>query len=162
PSRYAIPFTLFGVLAAASAAGTLIARRQFTQPVIQTIAVISVLASLQLLLANRHFFERVFRDPPSFDSRFIVMSGPTELAVDRDSNPYRPGSPMFRALMADQSFFSCYESLQVKRTADADHPLVYGENGATASNVRFSPNRIEFDAVAGPAASRIFLNQNFA
>jgi hypothetical protein len=162
PSRYAIPFTLFGVLAAAAAAQAVLGRRQLSRPVVWTIAVICAVGSLQLLVLNRHFFNRVFRDAPAFDTTFHFMSGPAELAVDRDSNPYRPGSPMLRALMADQSFFSCYESLQVKRTADSGHPLVYGENGTAVTGVKFSPNRIEFDATGGSAPARIFLNQNFA
>ena len=162
PSRYAIPFTVFGAIAAASAAQAIVSRRPLTRPVARTLAVICVIGSLQLLVLNRHFFERVFRETPAFDTAFHFMSGRAELAIDRDSNPYRPGSPMLSALMTDRSFFSCYESLQVKRTADADRPLVYGEGDARVSNVRFSPNRIEFDATAGPPASRVFLNQNFA
>jgi hypothetical protein len=162
PSRYAIPFTLFGALAAATATQAIAAHRQLSRPVARTITVICALGVLQLLVLNRHFFDRVFREAPAFDTTFHVMSGPAELAVDRDSNPYRPGSPMLRALMADQSFFSCYESLQLKRTADGGHPLVYGENGASVSGVKFSPNRIEFDAASGSGPSRVFLNQNFA
>ena len=68
---------------------------------------------------------------------------------------------MLGALMSNRSFFNCYESLQLKRTADSDRPIVYGDT-AQISNVRFSPNRVEFDAAAGATASRVFLNQNFA
>ena len=31
---------------------------------------------------NRHFFERVFREAPTFDTAFHFMSGPAELAID--------------------------------------------------------------------------------
>jgi hypothetical protein len=162
PSRYAIPFTLFGTLAAGSAIGELMSRRRLTTPVARTIAAICILGSLHLVVRNRHFFERVFRDAPGFSANFELLSGPSDLAIDRDSNPYRPGSPMLRALMADQSFFSCYESLQVKRTADGDHPLVYADGDVTVSDVRFSPNEVSFSAVSGSAPSRVYLNQNFA
>jgi hypothetical protein len=162
PSRYAIPFTVFGTLAAASAAQVIIAGRQLARPVVRTITVICMLGSLQLVVMNRHFFDRVFREPPSFAVTFERMSGPSDLAIDRDSNPYRLGSPMLRSLMSDQSFFNCYESLQLKRTADSEHPLVYAEGGASVSNIRFSPNKVDFDASGGVAESRIYLNQNFA
>jgi hypothetical protein len=162
PSRYSIPFVVFGAIAIGSLAHAFTERKTLSRPVSRTIAVICAVAALQLIVMNRNFFVRVFRDAPSFDTTFRWMSGPTELAVDRESNPYHPGSPMLRALMSDRSFFNCYESLQLKRTADGDHPLVYSEGNAQISNVRFSPNRIEFDATAGLTASRVFLNQNFA
>jgi hypothetical protein len=162
PSRYAIPFTVFGALAAAAAAQAGLAGRRLTRPIGRTVTVICAVASLQLIVMNRQFFDRVFREAPSFATAFPFMSGPAELAIDRDANPYRSGSPMLRALMSDQSFFSCYESLQLKRTADGDHPLVYADGGASVSNVRFSPNEVAFDASGGPTASRIYLNQNFA
>ena len=162
PSRYAIPFTMFGVLAAAAAVQSALGGRQLTRPIVRTVAVICGVASLQLIVVNRQFFNRVFREAPSFATGFSLMSGPAELAIDRDSNPYRSGSPMLRALMADKTFLSCYESLQLKRTADGDHPLVYAEGGAGVSNIRFTPNRVEFDVAGGPAASRVYVNQNFA
>ncbi len=162
PSRYAIPFTVFGALAAAAAAQNGLAGRQLTRPIVRAVAAVCGIGALQIIVMNRQFFDRVFREPPTFTTTFASMSGPAELTVDRDSNPYRPGSPMLRALMSDQSFFNCYESLQVKRTADTDHPLVYAEGGASVSNVKFSPNEVSFDASGGPIASRVYLNQNFA
>ncbi|MGH9386800.1 MAG: hypothetical protein ACRD2N_21220 [Vicinamibacterales bacterium] len=162
PSRYTILFVVFATLTVGSVARSLIERRALGRFVARTVTVICVLAALHLIVTNRNFFVRVFRDAPSFDPTFRVMSGPAELVIDRDSNPYQPGSPMLRALMSDQSFFSCYESLQLGRTADSDRPLVYSEGNALISNVRFSPNRIEFDASAGLTASPLFLNQNFA
>lgn len=162
PSRYTIPFVIFGVLTVGAVAQSYVQRATLSRSQSRALMVVCAVAALQLLVVNRNLFVRVFREVPAFSTTFRVMGGPDHIAIDRDSNPYHPGSPMLGALMANRSFFSCYESLQLKRTADSDHPLVYTDGTAQISNVRFSPNRVAFDAAGGSSASRVFLNENFA
>ena len=69
---------------------------------------------------------------------------------------------MLRALARNVSFYNCYESLQLRRTAAADRPLVDADGGATVSNVSFTPNRVEFAVIAGREPARVHFNQNFA
>ena len=82
--------------------------------------------------------------------------------TDRESDPYRSGSPMFRALMSGQSFYRCYEVMQLIHTADGNRPLVSAEEPARLFTTTFSPNRVQFSVTGGSQPSRVRLNQNFA
>ena len=60
------------------------------------------------------------------------MQGPTQLVTDSMTNAYRGSSPMLRVLMNDQSFYHCYESLQLKHTSNAEQPLIVSDGQAQA------------------------------
>ena len=159
PSRYTIPFVLFGVMTAAWVWRQLEAD-QLNRRVRSFVIIVCVLAAGDLLMQTRAQFEDVFSQSP-LRQTFRPFGGPDAISIDRDSNPYGPNSPMFRALMNDQSFYRCYESLQLVHTADADHPLIFTDGGSTIFETIFSPNRIEFTVLGGTEPSSVFLNQNY-
>ena len=93
------------------------------------------------------------------------MSGPRQITTLADASPYTPGSPMLRALMEDQSFFTCYESLQLARGAGAGSPAgVRRQSAASAvGDLDFSPNELTLRCQGrAPADARVILNQNWA
>ena len=90
------------------------------------------------------------------------MAGPREIATDQLTNAYTPGSPMLRALVENRAFFHCYESLQVHRAADPDRALVSVQGPARVSDVRFTPNRVEFNVFGGNEPAKVLLNYNWA
>jgi hypothetical protein len=161
PSRYTIAVVLFGVVTAGWAFKAATMETAFTPRLKALIAVISVLATADLTLANRRHLRGTFGQAP-IPTEFRWLKGPRTLEVDRISDPYRPGSPMFRALMSNQSFFNCYEVMRLTQVADADHPLVSGGAGMKIFSTRFSPNRVEFAVANGSEPARAVLNENFA
>jgi hypothetical protein len=65
--------------------------------------------------------------------------------------------------MANRSFYSCYESLQVARGAGPDRPPVFDANpSARVEALDFSPNRLTFSVRDGRDDARVVLNQNWA
>jgi hypothetical protein len=161
PSRYSIAFVLCGAATAGwalRAAGLDAITSKRTR---LFVAVICIAAAMHLIARNRVLLANVFSQPP-LAATFKPMAGPTQLVTDADTNPYTDGSPMFTALMNDRSFYSCYESLQLKHTATAEHPLVFSDGRAQIGDTTFSPNRIEFTVVGGSEPARVSLNQNYA
>ncbi len=160
PSRYTIPFVLCASLAVAWAVRALDAdalagrARAF-------VSVLCIVAAIHLIATNRLLLQNVFSQPPATRS-FQWMQGPKQIETDSVTNAYIAGSPMLTALLNDQSFFNCYESLQLKRTADAEHPLIFSDNKASLVDSSFTPNRIDFTVVGGSEPSRLSLNQNYA
>ncbi len=161
PSRYTIAAVLFGVatlgwvLQALEADGTIGARsRAF-------VAIVCVLAGLDLFLTNSAQFARVFSIAP-VSKGFALLRGPQRVEVDATSSPYTTDSPVFRSLMNNRAFYQCYEPLQTKRTSTPDGPLVQASGDARVFDFVFSPNRVEFTVAAGRDASEVRLNQNFA
>lgn len=160
PSRYSIAFVLcaaisIGWAARALAVDTLPGRARLF------VALVCVAASLHLVARNRVLFTNVFSEPPAAVS-FKPMQGPTQLVTDSLTNAYRGSSPMFRVMMNDQSFYHCYESLQLKHTSDPEHPLVFTDGQAKLTESTFTPNRIDFTVIGGGEPSRVSLNQNYA
>jgi hypothetical protein len=161
PSRYSIAFVLCGAATAGwalRAAGLDAITSQRTRAFV---AVICIAASAHLIANNRVLLANVFSQPP-LTANFKPLAGPRQLVTDSESNAYKDGSPMFTSLMNDRSFYSCYESLQLRHTATAEHPLVSSDGRAQIGETIFSPNRIEFTAVGGAEESRVSLNQNYA
>ena len=158
PSRYTIPFVLFGVLTVAWV-WRQIETDQLNRRVRSFVVVVCVLAAGDLLIGNRTQFNNVFSEPP-LQQTFRPLGGPNAIAIDRDSSPYDP--PMFRGLMNDLPSYDCYEPLQLVRTADADHPLIFTDGRSTIFETVFSPNRIEFTVLGGTEPSSVFLNENYA
>lgn len=160
PSRYSIPFVLCSALSIAWCVGALGVdalrgrARWF-------VAAICMAATFHLIATNRQMFVNVFSEPPLATS-FKPMQGPTQLVTDSLTNAYRGSSPMFRVMMNDQSFYHCYESLQLKHTSDPDHPLVVSDGKSQLVETSFSPNRVDFTVIGGTEPSRISLNQNYA
>ena len=161
PSRYSIVFVLCGATTVGWAlrAINLDAVRSPRARVL--IAVVCVLASAHLISRNRVLLAQAFSQPPMAVT-FKPLAGPRQLVTDAESNAYTAGSPMFTALMHDRSFYYCYESLQLKHSANAESPLVYSEGTAKVTETTFSPNRIDFTVLGGSEPSRVALNQNYA
>jgi hypothetical protein len=161
PSRYSIAFVLCAAATVGWAARALALDTAPSARARVFIALVCLAASAHLIARNRTLLTNVFSEPP-LAAGFKPMRGPTVLQTDAESNAYRGGSPMFTALMNDRSFYYCYESLQLRHTADAEHPVVFTDGTATLGETVFTPNRIEFTVVGGSAPSRVTLNQNFA
>jgi len=162
PSRYTIPFLLFATMTAGWALASATSLSIFTNRYARAaVALVCILASAHLISVNRRLFSNVFAQAP-FDTTFHRMSGPHAIVTDWESSPYTPGAPMLRALMDDRSFFYCYESLQLARTAVADGGPVIADDKSHIVSTMFTPNRIEFKVLGGPEPSRLSLNQNWS
>lgn len=161
PSRYNIAFVLTGALTAGWALRAMSADAAAAKPLRVFIAMICLLAAFDLIATNRALFKNVFSEPP-LAATFKPMAGPSRLELSEETNAYRGGSPMFTALMNDKTFFPCYESLQLRRTATPEHPLVFADGNAQISDTVFTPNVIEFSVVGGSQPARVSLNQNYS
>jgi hypothetical protein len=163
PSRYSIPFVLFGAIAAAMAAKHALATPLLSRRGARSlVAIVCLLAGAHLMHVNRQLFMQVFDQEAAFDTTFHWMRAPQAISTDGDSSPYAPGSPMFRALMEDRAFYGCYESLQLIHTSNAaDPPIVADENSEIVRRA-LTPNRFEFGVLGSAKASRISLNQNWS
>lgn len=160
PSRYTIAFVLFGVATAGWAVRALIGETTPIGRLRGFLAIVCALASADLIVQNRAQLERVF-SLPALEQGLKPMAGVSVLGVDATSSPYTTDSPMFRSLMSDRAFFNCYESLQTRKVATADGPLVETDGRSKLFDVSFSPNRIQFSVAGGREPSAVSLNQNF-
>ena len=162
PSRYTIPFLQFGALTLGFAFSTVELRYRIGAIQRVVIGVVAIAVSAQLIATNRWNLKDVFTLTP-FATGFSWRAGPRQIGVEADASPYTPDSPMLRALMANRSFFACYESLQLARGAVADRPPVFDANEASrVGSVEFTPNQLTFTLEAAPHASTVVLNQNWA
>jgi hypothetical protein len=161
PSRYTIAFILFAAVTIGWAVRALTAEMELTGRMKTLVAIVCLLASLDLMARNRTKFEGVFSLPP-LDGTFRLLKGPTAIVTDGDSRSSRPNSPMLRGLMSDRAFYNCYESLQLIRTSDSKNPLLFTDGKSKLFGTTFSPNRIEFAVAGGNEPSRILFNQNYA
>ncbi len=162
PSRYTIAFLQFAALTLAWAFHSIVVRYGFPKAARIAVGVASLAASAHLISVNHANLKNVFVETP-FDTSFHWMTGPRQIATDAESNPYTSGSPMLKALMADRSFYSCYEALQLARGADPSRPQVFdGNPSERVTDVEFSPNRFTFAVQDGQDAARVVLNQNWA
>ena len=161
PSRYTIPFLQFAALTLGWAIAGVMARHGLGQTARAGIAVVALAASVHLIVVNRWNFENVFSEAP-FDTTFRWMAGPSEIATDQETSPYLPGSQMLRALVEHRAFYHCYESLQLLRASQSDKPRLFVEGTARISDVRFTPNRIEFNVFGGPEPAKLLLNYNWS
>jgi len=159
PSRLTIDALLFGVLAAAMAIRARVDRLGSTPVSRAALVVMCAVGVVQLVVVNRAHFRDKFSGPP-LQQHFRVLKGTGTLSRDF-VNPYLANAPMLHALMNDQAVMWCYEVIQLKRGADAERPLVWVDGPAAVSSVAFTPNRVEFSAVGGPTAARVFLNENY-
>jgi len=159
PSRFTIGFVLF-------AAGTIAWTWRTLAPAVPRpaatfVALVCVLATVQLAYQNRGYFSGTFAIAP-LDRGFRAMGGPRVLVTDAAANPYTPNAPMLRSLMNDRAFYNCYESFQLVHTALPDGPLVSTTGDARISDTSFTPNRVDFSVVGGREPATIVLNQNYA
>ena len=161
PSRYTIPFLQFAALTLAWAMRSALATHGLaTIPkIVMTAAALG--ASAHVIVMNQWNLKGVFTEPP-FDTTFRWMAGPHQITTDTESSPYTKGSPMLRALMANRSFYNCYESLQLARGAGPGPPVLDANAPSRVSAVEFTPNRLTFTVEDGPQDARIILNQNWA
>jgi hypothetical protein len=160
PSRYTVAFALFAVATIGWVAKSVAVETALIGAPRMFVGVVCTMAALQLLVQNRTQFSGVFAVEP-LDHGFQLLAGRDNLATDRVTSPHGSNSPMLRALMDGKSFYNCYESLQLRRTADASHPIIFGDGHSKIFGTKFSPNRIKFSAVAGREPSQILLNQNY-
>jgi hypothetical protein len=160
PSRYTIPFVLFGVASAAAALRALEGRIVWTRMRQLAATAVCAIAVLQLIVVNRAHFRTSFQAPPLEEGFRARASG----QLDRDTfvNPYEGSAPMLRALMADRAVGWCYEALQLKRGADDHRPLLWTIGPSEVALTSFTPNRIGFAVVGGDAPTKVFLNQNYS
>jgi hypothetical protein len=161
PSRFTMTFPVLGagcigwVLAASNVSGANAAARRL-------IAAVCLLGAADLCVQNRRpLYEALVGATLSVNDRASSASSAPPV-LDQNPDPFSPISPMYRALLANRTFFHCYEPLQSRRVANPDEPLIVVNGRAAVSNVTFSPNRIEFDAAANNAVSEVMLNQNMA
>jgi len=161
PSRYTMPFVLFGAAAAAVALSELERRLVWTRT--RRIAAFAVCAVgvLQLVVVNRAHFTKTFTMPP-LDQAFRVARGTGNLDRETFVNPYEPNAPMLRALMADRAVAWCYEALQLKRGADDHRPFMWTMGDSEVSSISFTPNRVGFAVVGSGRPTKVFLNQNYS
>jgi hypothetical protein len=124
-------------------------------------AVLCLLASADIVMRNSRMLGGAFNDDP-VNAGFHLLGGPRTLVTDADSKPSRWGSPMLRTLMKGESFFQCYEAMELDRRADVTHPLIWQSGDAKILGTEFSPNRVGFTVLGAPEPSRVRLNQNFA
>lgn len=160
PSRYTIVFVLFGTAGAAwmlREAGI----DRMTPAGRTLVGWLCVLAIIDIVVTNRQQLRGTWTLAP-LEQTFAFGGGVNMLTVDPETNPYGPDSPMLRSLMRSHTFYNCYESLQTKRVATPDEPLVGVSGGARVSDVVFTPNRVEFSVASGPVMSEISLNQNLS
>ncbi|MEQ1727343.1 MAG: hypothetical protein ABL982_03100 [Vicinamibacterales bacterium] len=163
PSRYTLAFVLFGSATAGWAWSAAAGEVRLTRPASVLLALIASVAALDVAVQTREQFPGVFSRAP-LTRGFRIGGGPTSpLPVDTTTNAYSADSPMLHGLMTDSGFWRCYESLQLRRTATPDHPLIEADgNGSRVFDVRFTPNRIDFSLTAGRDATVVRLNQNAA
>jgi hypothetical protein len=125
------------------------------------VTVLCLLASADIVMRNRRMLAGAFEQEP-LDASFHLLGGPRTLVTDADSIPFSSGSPMLRTLMKGESFFRCYEAMELARSADVTHPLIWLKGDGRIFTTEFSPNRIDFSMSGGREPSRVRLNQNFA
>lgn len=160
PSRYTFVAVLLGAATAGWALHAIGVETALGPRARLFVATVCLLGTMDLFVRNSAQLEGSFRYEP-FDMRFHVLDGPRTLDTDYNSDPYRSGSPMFRALMHDRSFYQCYEGLQLTHTADATHPLVFSDGDTKIFATTFTPNRVEFTVAVGYESAKVFLNQNW-
>jgi hypothetical protein len=160
PSRYTIVAVLSAVMTVAWAARALDLEALVPRARI-AVTVLCLLGSADLVVRNRLMLGGAFAQDP-VDASFHLLGGPKTLVTDADSKPFQWGSPMLRTLMKGESFFRCYEVMQLALNADTTHPLIWLDGDAKIFTTRFSPNRIQFSVSGGRGPSRVRLNQNFA
>ena len=162
PSRYTIPFLQFAALTVAWMFRSIVLRHGLSPPARLAIAVVALGASAHLMYVNQWNLRSVFTETP-FDTSFHWMAGPRQIESIADESPYAPGSPMLRALMADRSFFTCYESLQLAHGSGPNVPQVFDANpGHRVGGLDVTPNELTFNVVEGASEARVILNQNWA
>ena len=160
PSRYTIVAALSAVLTVAWTAKTLDLESLVPKARI-AVTMLCLLATADLVVRNRFLLGGAFTQDP-VDASFHWLGGPETLVTDADSRAALGGAPMFRTLMKGESFYRCYEVMQLARKADTTHPLIWLDGDAKIFTTRFSPNRIQFSVSGGREPSRVRLNQNFA
>ena len=162
PSRYTLPFLQFAALTVAWMFRSIVLRHGVSPPARMAITVVALGASAHLIYVNQWNLRGVFTERP-FDTSFHWMAGPRQIESIADESPYAPGSPMLRALMADRSFFTCYESLQLAHGSGPNRPQVFDANpGDRVAGLDVTPNELTFTVVGGSSDARVILNQNWA
>lgn len=160
PSRYTIVAVLSAVMTVAWAARTLDLEALVPRARV-AVTVLCLLASADIVMRNSRLLGGGFALDP-VDGSFHLLGGPRTFVTDADSKPNQSDSPMLRALMKGESFFQCYEAMELRRHADVTHPLIWQDGDAKIFWTKFSPNRIDFSMVGGRQSSRVRLNQNFS
>jgi hypothetical protein len=160
PSRFTIVTVLSATMTVAWAARTLDLEALVPRARV-AVTVLCLLATADIVVRNGRLLGGGFELEP-VEASFHLFGGPTTLVTDADSRPSRSGSPMLRALMRGESFFQCYEAMELRRDAEVTHPLIWADGDAKISGTKFSPNRIDFSTVGGRQPSRVRLNQNFS
>jgi hypothetical protein len=161
PSRYLLVFTLFAAALIASVAGRESEARGWNGGSSRLVSIALVLAALFLADRNRFLLQGAFPHPP-LDGSLAFLSRPPAPRVDSVTDGFAPDSPMLRALFDNRAVLKCNEPLHLRGTLREDRPIVFGEGPLSISRIEFSPNRIDFAAVARGPGGRVYMNQRFA
>jgi hypothetical protein len=161
PSRYTIGFVLFGATLAGWMLRELSWDAMGSRRAGVIVTTLCLLASVDLIWRNGSHFNGMF-DQRSLHGGFHLLRRPDAPVTDTTIDAYKQDAPMLRALMANRSTFNCYETLKLKPIAEPGKPLVFGDPGVKIAAPAFTPNRIDVTLVAGPEASRLFVNQSYA
>jgi hypothetical protein len=122
------------------------------------VSILLILASCFLAYRNRVPFEVAFTLTP-VDGTFHFRSRPPAPVIDPNTDGFGPDSPMLRATMHGSAVLRCNDPLQLPGAVRPDQPVVFAD-AVQISDVRFSPNRIEFGAVTRNGG-RVYLNERF-
>jgi len=160
--RYTIFFVPFAVL---TSAWVLIGiwkhlgkkAQVFDKPLQRFLSVLLILLSLELVMYNRKHFQDIFTiDLPAAAEK---ISSIVDYKIDATTDPYGPGSPMYKDLLQNKNILSCYEPLQLQHRFLSGKNLVFSTPENTTLSYELTPNTL---MVKGnlQAGERIFFNQN--
>ena len=158
PSRYTLVFVFFGTSMVAWVIRGLPAAPSVSLPVVRYFGIVLVLASCLLAYRNRVAFEGTFTLKPAKET-FHFLSRPPAPAIDPDTDGFSGDAPMMRATLRGQAVLRCNDSLLLSGSVRPDQPVVFSDS-VRISDVRFSPNRIEFRAITRDGG-RVYLNQRY-
>ena len=160
PSRYLLLFTLFAAATVAWVIRAAAAEQEPAGGFRRMMAITAILATAFLAYRGSLFLVGSFSLAPApSTSRFLSRPPPPKIDVTTDG--FAPDSPMLRAFVDGRAVLKCNEPLQLPGTVDPSQAVIYSDGSARLSDIEFSPNRIEFRAMAGAGAARVFLNQRY-
>lgn len=163
PSRYTFGFVICGIATLGWAWRALLGDGALPPAGRVFAGALCLAAAADVAVQSRVQLDGVFSAPPLERPFFSAgLGSPTPPPIDTTGNAYAAGSPMLHSLVNNTNFWGCYESLQLIRTAAPDRPFLSADGAARLTDVRFTPNRVDFSLIAGRDTTAVALNQNSA
>lgn len=163
PSRYTFGFVVCGIGTIGWAWRATVGDAPLSRGGRILAGAVCLFAALDVATQTRVQFDGVFGGAPLARPFFASGAAPaTPPPFDTAGNAYTAGSPMLHSLVNNTDFWACYESLQLIRTANPDRPFLAADGSARLTDVRFSPNRVDFALIAGRDSTNLTFNQNGA